>query len=158
MYDPYMFTMFLRKAAPGFTRLGAPTKVRDEYGPEQMRKKNLAIVKTKDELLEEHSLVMQKVYQRSVLGLLAVIVGAYAFYNVLFTGSEVYLMAAMAAVGWGMYKWWHAAAAYSNYQEFEMRPILVPVEDIREPSVIPHWLSGKAPAFEIQADHPKQKI
>lgn len=158
MYDPYTFTMFLRRSAPGFTRLGAPTKIRDPYGPEQMRKKNLSMVKTKDELIEEHSLIMQRVYQRSVLGIISAIIGAYAFYNVLFSGSEVYLIAAMVAVAWGSYKWWHAAAAYSNFQEFEMRPILVPIEDIREPSMIPSWLSGKEPTFENPANAEKAKV
>jgi len=147
--------MFLRKWAPGFKRLGAPTKIRDHYGPEEMRKKQFSLVKTKDEIVEEHSLVMAQVYKRIVLSAMALIVGAYAFFQVLATGSEFYLIVSMVAVAWAMYKWWHSAAAYSNWQEFEMRPILVPIEDIREPQVIPHWLTDKEPVFKAAEEKAK---
>ncbi|HLC38273.1 MAG TPA: hypothetical protein VJI71_02360 [Candidatus Norongarragalinales archaeon] len=152
MYDPYAFSMSLRSWAPGFKRLGAPTKIRDTYGPKEMREKKFAVTKTKDEIVEEHSLVMQRVYQRCVLSIAAFAVGAYLFFMTLATGSETYLMASMVAIAWASYKWWHGAAAYSNWQEFELRPLLVPVEDIREPAAIPHWLTGKEPSFTIKKE------
>ncbi|MFH1056711.1 MAG: hypothetical protein V1717_02875 [Candidatus Micrarchaeota archaeon] len=150
MYDPYTFSMSLRKFAPGFRRLGAPLKVRDTYSLDDMRNKKFAVTKTKDEIVEEHALVMARVYKRSALAVLAAIVGLFLFYQVLLTGSEMYLMASMLVFGWALYKWWHGSAAYSNWQEFEMRPLLVPVEDIREPATIPHWLTGKEPSFKIK--------
>ena len=148
VYEPYEFAMFLRKMAPGFKRLGAPTKVHDTYSPEKMKDKKFSMVKTKDEIVEEHSEVMVKVYKRCATAALVFLVGIYLVYQLLLTGSEMYLLAAMVAIAWAMYKWWHAGAGYSNYQEFEMRPILVPVEDIREPSIIPYWMTGKEPTFQ----------
>jgi hypothetical protein len=150
MYEPYTFSMFLRHYAPGFRRLGEPTKIRDAYGPQQMRDKKFTIAKTKDEVIEEYSLVLQNVYKRTALGAMAWIVGAFAFFQVASTGSEVYLTLSAVAIAWGSYKFWHAGAAYSNYQEFELRPILLPIEDMREPSMTPHWLTGKPqPKIEV---------
>src|SRR3989344_3388694 len=154
MYDPYSFTLFLRRSAPGFSRLGAPRKLRDTCDLDKLRSGKFGMTKTKDEIIEEHSLVMQKVYQRIFLAVAAAVVAGYAFFVVLETGSETYLMVAMAAVAWAMYKWWHSAAAYSNYQEFEMRPIMVPIEDLREPSINPHWLTGKEPTFKVDGPAP----
>ena len=37
---------------------------------------------------------------------------------------------AALATGYAMYKWWKSGATYSNWQQFEMRPVLVPVEDV----------------------------
>ena len=155
MYDPYAFTMFLRRSAPGFSRLGAPRKLRDPSDLDSMRKGKFGITKTKDEIIEEHSLVMQKVYQRIFIAVAAAVVAGYAFFVVLETGSETYLMVAMAMVAWAMYKWWHSAAAYSNYQQFEFRPIMVPIEDLREPSLNPAWLSGNEPTFKVGPDDGK---
>ncbi len=145
---PYSVAMALRKVAPGFKRLGAPRKLRDTYDLEKMRNRKFEVTKTKDEIVEEHSWIMSKVYNRIFLAIVASIVGAYAFFMVLDTGSEMYLLVAMAVIGWAMYKWWHAAAAYSNYQEFELRPIMIPIEDLREQSINPYWLSGKEPTFK----------
>jgi hypothetical protein len=152
MYEPYTFSMFLRHYAPGFRRLGNPTKIRDKYGPEQIREKKFTLAKTKDEVVEEYSLILQTTYKRTALGIAAWIVGAWAFLEVVATGSDLYLAIAAVAIAWGSYKFWHAGAAYSNYQEFEMRPILLPIEDMREPSMTPHWLTGKPqPKIEVGA-------
>ncbi|MEM0475516.1 MAG: hypothetical protein QW343_01855 [Candidatus Norongarragalinales archaeon] len=150
MYEPYTFSMFLRHYAPGFRRLGEPIKVRDAYGPQHIRDKKFTLAKTKDEIVEEYSLVLQTTYKRTALGVAAWMVGAWALLQVVATGSDFYLMLAMVGIAWGSYKFWHAGAAYSNYQEFELRPILVPIEDVREPSMTPHWLTGKPkPTIEV---------
>ncbi len=143
MYEPYTFSMFLRNYAPGFRRLGNPTKIRDPYGPQQVRDKKFTLAKTKDEVVEEYSIVLQATYKRTVLGVAAWIVGGWAFLQTMASGSDVFLALSAVAVAWGSYKFWHAGAAYSNYQEFELRPILMPIEDMREPSMTPYWLSGK---------------
>ncbi len=149
-YEPYTFSMFLRKTMPGFRRLGAPTKIRDTWGPQQMREKKFNITKTKDEVVEEYSLILQAVYKRTALAIAAWIVGGWAFLQLVATGGDTYLIASIVAIAWGSYKFWHAGAAYSNYQEFELRPILVPIEDMREPSMTPHWLTGKPqPKIEV---------
>ncbi|HIH20052.1 TPA: hypothetical protein HA244_02180 [Candidatus Micrarchaeota archaeon] len=147
VYKPYEFTMFLRKAAPGFSRIGKPTKLRDPYGPQQLKDKKFVQTKTKDEIVEEHSHVMEIVYKRVFQAILGALVGAFLVFQLLQSGSETYLLAAIGATAGAMYKWWHASAAYSNYQQFELRPILVPIEDIREPAIVPHWLTGKEPQF-----------
>ncbi len=150
MYEPYTFSMFLRHYAPGFRRLGEPIKVRDPYSAQHIRDKKFTLAKTKDEIVEEYSLVLRKTYNRTALGVAAWIVGGWAFLQTAATGSDFYLLASVAAIAWGSYKFWHAGAAYSNYQEFELRPILVPIEDMREPSMNPHWLTGKPqPKIEV---------
>jgi len=136
--------------------LGAPTKVGDKSSPQKLKEQKLSMVKTKDEIIEEHSHVMEKVYKRITTAALVFIVGLYFVFQLLATGGEMYLLAAMVAIGWSMYKWWHAAAAYSNYQEFELRPMLVPVEDIREPSIIPYWMTGKEPSFKLKPEEGKK--
>ncbi len=142
-YEPYSFSMFLRGYMPGFRRLGAPTKIRDTFSVQQFKDKKFNIAKTKDEVVEEYSLILQATYKRTALGVAAWVVGAWAFFQLTATGNEVYLIASIIGIAWGSYKFWHAGAAYSNYQEFEMRPILVPIEDMREPSMTPYWMTGK---------------
>ena len=113
-----------------------------------MKDRKFVLVKTKDEIVEEHANVMEVVYKRIITSLLVAAIGIYLLFMFLSSGSEFYLLATIFAVSYAMYKWWHGGAAYSNYQQFEMRPILVPIEDLREPSIIPHWLTGKPPTFK----------
>lgn len=147
VYDAYEFMMTLRKGAPGFARLGQPRKLRDPYSFQQMKDKKFVQAKTKDEIVEEHAHVVSETYKRTVNALLSFTVGVFFLFQLLASGSEFYLLGAMAAFAYAMYKWWHSSACYSNYQQFEMRPILVPIEDIREPGITPYWLTGKKPTF-----------
>src|SRR3989344_1420812 len=105
MYDPYAFTMLLRKSAPGFSRIGAPRKLRDTSDLDKLRNGKFGITKTKDEIIEEHSFVMQKVYQRIFIAVAAAVVAGDAFFVVLETGRETYLMAAMGMAMVGRVGW-----------------------------------------------------
>jgi hypothetical protein len=130
-YAPEYGTItLLRSYAPGFSRLGQPIPVDSPYNLDMFRKNQFELSKTKGEVIKEYYHVMGFVWQRITLALLAAVVGIYFFFQMLAGGGVTYLLAAMLFCSYALYKYWHSGAAYSNWQEFEMRPMLVPIENI----------------------------
>jgi len=130
MYNPYHIDWALRHAAPGFSRLGSPVPLADSVTKEQLRKHQYEIAKTKAEVVQEYYGVMGHVYRHVTKSLLAGAIAVYCIFNVAVAGGPLFLAGAMISTAFSMFWWWRSGAAYSNWQEFEMRPLLLPIEDI----------------------------
>jgi len=123
----------LRAVAPGFHRLSQPQHVKYPFSMETLKAEHdYDIVKNKAEIIDEHRAVMHKVYNCMTKAALALVFGLYAGMILLNGGGSTWLALTMVAVAYAMYYWWKGGAAYSNWQEFEFRPVLLPVEDIRK--------------------------
>lgn len=132
-YDPRDTELFLRDYAPGFSRMGKPRYVEDTTSNEHFKKHGpnaYEISKNKSEIIHEYGLIMKLVYWRVFKALIGSIIALYCIMGVLSGAGALYVAGGMLAVAYSMYWWWHSGAAYSNWQEFEMRPILLPIEDV----------------------------
>jgi hypothetical protein len=130
MYNPHDVDWTLRHFAPGFRRLRSPVAMGDTVSREQFVKHNYEAGKTKAEVVGEYYGVMGRVYSQITKSLLAGAIAAYCIFQVAATGGSLFVAGAMISTAYAMYWWWSSGAAYSNYQEFEMRPLLMPIEDI----------------------------
>jgi len=130
MYNPHDIDWTLRHFAPGFSRLGSPIAMGDKVTRDQFVKHNYEVGKTKAEVVGEYYGVMNKVYSHVSKALIAGTIAAFCIFQVAATGGTMFVAGAMISTAYAMYWWWKSGAAYSNYQEFEMRPLLVPIEDI----------------------------
>ncbi len=130
-FDPYAFDTSLRQYAPGFNLLGKPTALRGEAAIKEWKDTEFTAVKSKAEVIEDHAKVMRGVYQLVSKAILAGLVGLYCLYTLLTGfGSQLYVLGAMIGFSYAGYAWWASSAKYSNWQEFEHRPLFVPLEDI----------------------------
>lgn len=130
MYNPHDVDWTLRHFAPGFSRLGAPMKMGDRVTKDQFIKHNYEVGKTKAEIVGEYYGVMGHVYGHVTKSLIAGTIAAFCIFQVAATGGHMFVAGGMVSTAMAMYWWWRSGAAYSNYQEFEMRPVLLPIEDI----------------------------
>ena len=130
VYNPHAVDNVLRRFTPGYGRLGKPRPLGDKSGFEHLRQHKYEIAKTKAEVVDEYYHVMGFVYERVWKSGIAALVAIYFYVQISMVGGSFNLFAAMAATAYAMYYWWHAGAAYSNWQEFELRPLLMPIEDI----------------------------
>ncbi|MCX6767110.1 MAG: hypothetical protein NTY90_00040 [Candidatus Micrarchaeota archaeon] len=130
MYNPYDMDYVLRHAAPGFSRLGSPVKLADRVTHDQLRKHNFEIAKTKAEIVQEYYGVMGHTYRHLTKSLAAGAIAVYCIFQLAASGGTMFLAGSMLSTAMAMYWWWRSGAAYSNWQEFEMRPLLMPIEDI----------------------------
>ncbi|MFH1107219.1 MAG: hypothetical protein V1787_04960 [Candidatus Micrarchaeota archaeon] len=130
VYNPWNIDGFFRHYTPGYGRLSTPKGIGDTTSFEQLRQHKYEIAKTKSEIVQEYYHVMGFVFERIVKASLALLVAAYFFMQLLASGGSFNLFACMVAFAWAMFKWWHGGAAYSNWQELEMRPLLMPTENL----------------------------
>ncbi len=131
VYTPGSPDGFLRTFAPGFSRLGSPIPVGDKSSPEHLRKHNYEIVKTKAEIIGEYQYVLKKTYEAVAKAFVSAAVAVYCVVQVATgVGGVAFVYGGMLATMAAVYYWWRSGAAYSNWQEFEMRPILLPIEDV----------------------------
>lgn len=131
VYNPHAVDRFLRRFTPGYGRLGIPKHVGDKSSLKHLQEHKYEIAKTKAEVVDEYYHVMHFVYERTTKALIAGMVAVYFYFQLFLGGGGSFnLFVAMLATAYSMYYWWHAGAAYSNWQEFEMRPVLMPIENI----------------------------
>ncbi|MFH0835720.1 MAG: hypothetical protein V1834_00995 [Candidatus Micrarchaeota archaeon] len=128
-YGTYYPETFLRSYAPGFKRLGHPTPVADTSSPQHLREHKYEIAKTKAEVVGEYHYVMTKVSERVVKSVFGLLASGYCALQAMAGGGQMFALGFLGFLGLAVYWWWHAGAAYSNWQEFEMRPVLMPIEN-----------------------------
>jgi hypothetical protein len=121
----------LRSFAPGFSRLGSPIPVADKSSADHLRKHNYELAKTKAEVIGEYQFVLKKTYEAVTKAVVSAAAAVYCIVQVATGGGGVtFVYGGMLATMAAVYYWWRSGAAFSNWQEFEMRPILLPIEDI----------------------------
>jgi len=131
VYTTGSLDAFFRTFMPGFSRLGSPIPVGDKSSADHLRKHNYEIVKTKAEVIGEYQFVLKKTYEAVVKSLVSAAAAVYCIVQVATgVGGATFVYGGMLATMAAVYYWWRSGAAYSNWQEFEMRPILLPIEDI----------------------------
>ncbi|MFH1780002.1 MAG: hypothetical protein ABH803_02565 [Candidatus Micrarchaeota archaeon] len=129
-YTRYYPEGFLRSFAPGFSRLSQPKHFNYPVKVDELRK-NHEVIKTKAELVSEYHQVMLKVNANFIKSGLAGMATLF-FLAGLLDGATGQLnsLAFIGSLCLAVFWYWQAGATYSNWQEFEMRPVLMPVEDI----------------------------
>ena len=88
--------------------------------------------KTKREIVDEYSQIVELTIDRMAKAVAEGVLAIACVYLTLRFGVIFSLPAAVIGAK-AMYDWWQGGADYSNYQEFERRPILVPLEDVSQP-------------------------
>ncbi len=127
----YDLETFIRAALPGFRNIGPAPVMEDTTSLKHIKEHKYEIARTKGELIREYGGWMKKVQFHTMVGVASFGASLFFIWDVMNgAGGTTSVALATALVSYGMYKWWKGGATYSNWQQYEMRPVLMPTEDI----------------------------
>lgn len=124
------FEQAMRKYVPIMNKLGQSPIVGDQTSLKHLKDHKLSLVRTKGEMIREYSHWMRKVHKNFTIAVLSGLVAFEFGFEILNGNITSFTVAGITiATAFAMYKWWRSGADYSNWQQFEMRPMLMPIED-----------------------------
>lgn len=130
IWNPYAFAAWLRKHDPHYKRIGIPKRLNDTSSFDELKKGKHYIMKTKAEIVDEYYQMATKLYNEYAKFTMSGAAGLLCSYLALTGGGFVFAVPAMLFLGWAVFWYWRTGATFSNWSQFEMRPLMVPVEDV----------------------------